>query len=202
MVHKVKKTAASIKNDREAAARTREELQNNIKMMHEVYAVQSEALAASNRELAEAVRLLAEEKRTESRLSVESLAAALDANIGRIEMLCANFEEMGKSLESSYQKLSDFIKAHKPELSAINKLAGEAAQLRSALTTHTTPAETAAIERINSICTVLEQNVSGTWTNINDTLTRNAQELFETYERFFEICNVISKNDDEGWPEK
>ena len=196
---RVKNTAIAIKDRGEAAAQNRAELQRNIKALHEVYAVQSEALAASNRELAEAIKLLSEEKRAES---APPLADVFDSAIGRIETLCGAFENMGKAMEGSYQKASDFINANKPTLNAINKLADELAQMRIALTTHTPPVEAAAIESITRVCDTLENNVSGAWTNINDTLTRNAQELSATYEHFFALCKTITENADEGGAKK
>jgi DNA anti-recombination protein RmuC len=111
---------------------------------------------------------------------------------------CAALAKSNAALASELRKLSrEKENAHPvaPELveESLNKLIGEFAKLRNALSSHpANAAETAAIEKLNDVSDALEIEIRKTWENINETLTRNAKDLSASYERFFDLCKTLS----------
>ncbi|GMO17256.1 MAG: hypothetical protein Pg6A_03550 [Termitinemataceae bacterium] len=178
-----------------------EKLRGILSEMQSVYTAQSEALVKANTELAAQIQRLADEKQKGSIITVEGVTSAFEANLSRIEAFCANIEASAGALETSFKTLPDFTGKNKNALNTVNKMAGEFAELRETLLTHTSAGETAAIEKFDAISAALETDVHKTWTNIDETLTRNAKELSDSYEHFFELCKTLTsaskKGDDE-----
>jgi hypothetical protein len=169
------------------------EIHKIVSRLKEAFSVPVETLLSSSSILASALEEFAEVKQKGEIITAESIAGSLDANFKRIELLCENLESAAALSEESYKELHTFIRANKPTINAINTLADEFSSLRKTMAGHMTSSEITAIEKLSNITAVLENNVSKTFTTIEETLKMNTQELSRTYGRFFEICKSLNE---------
>ncbi|GMO52844.1 MAG: hypothetical protein Pg6C_19020 [Treponemataceae bacterium] len=168
-----------------------EELKNTLQELQNVYSLQIDFLSKAVSELASSLQQLADEKNKGEIVTIETIVNSLEANFKRIGEMCSYFESAVKTLELSYKELIDFTGADKPTISAVNNLVVEFSELRKTLSSYASASENAAIKKLDDISAALEATVDKTFTTIDSTIQRNAEYLFESYKRFFELCKTL-----------
>jgi hypothetical protein len=153
-----------------------------------------ELLLSSSEKLSSALESFTGELQKYDLVTAESVVASIEEKVKSFESLCEQLENITLQSKESYTYLSKHVDKNKININAINTLANEFSDLRNTLAGYTNAAETAAIEKLADIASVLENNVSKTFATIEDTLKTNAVELSKSYDRFFEICKILVEN--------
>ncbi|GHV78313.1 hypothetical protein AGMMS49944_01040 [Spirochaetia bacterium] len=169
-------------------------LNNTIANLQNVYSQQSENLAKSNETLAQKLENLTASRMNGEIVSIENIIQALDKNNGSIETLYKNLNNIALSMEEWKKSMPKLTATNSINIEAMNKLSDGLNQFRHSIIEQSNCTEKEVAHILGNITTDLQNNVNRTFTNIEETLTKNAAELSKSYERFFEICKILSEN--------
>ncbi|MDR1363647.1 MAG: hypothetical protein LBJ35_06320 [Spirochaetaceae bacterium] len=135
--------------------------------------------------------LIAEDQKNE-----QLVAKTITNAVERLESVKTDFNNTAQLIKESSDNLLRLEPNTKLKVGAVNKMARELDALRTIILDALHGGDNTVIERLNSISEALESNITKTFSTIDVTLKENAEKLFESYERFFELCKNMSGDED------
>jgi hypothetical protein len=173
---------------------TSSEINRIVSEMQNINITNIEKLASSNDKLSSVLEKLTSDLQKYDLVTAESIFYSLEEKINRFEILCEQLESSASLSKESYKYLTKIVETVKIDINAINMLANEFYNMRNTIANYTNTAETAAIEKLSGITSVLENNISKAFLAIEETIKANTIELSQSYDRFFELCKIIIEN--------
>jgi hypothetical protein len=133
----------------------------------------------------------------ENQKNGELVAQTITGAIRRLDSIKTDFAHTAQLMKESSDNILQLKLGSKLNVGATNNLTGELGALRKTILDAMQGGGNTVVERLNSISSALENNINKTFSTIDGTLKENAEKLFESYDRFFELCKTLRSDDDE-----
>ncbi|MDR3059971.1 MAG: hypothetical protein LBU84_17765, partial [Prevotella sp.] len=135
-------------------------------------------------------------------INAQTVLSSLDDCIKKFSAVYENMCGIVVNIENSLDSLTNLSKSKRSEINAINKNTDMLFELRERFKTYQSEAFSSELTHLQEITESLENNVSKAFVSIDSAVTQNFSRLETGYDRFFDMCKVLSESMSNKYEEK
>ena len=151
------------------------------------------SLSSQSRMLSEKLNELINLQNRMNGINAQSILLSFNDAIEKYREINGHIREISKNIQNSFENISNLSKRREDEINTINKYSDLLSDLREQFTNYQSETFKTEIIKFNEIADSLKNNADKVFVSASNAIMQNFQHLEENNDKFFDMCNELSK---------
>jgi hypothetical protein len=141
-------------------------------------------------------------KKDEDGITPKTIADSLENSLEKLNETATSLISVSDNASASVSELLNIANSNKEFLNIVNKNAKQITDLKKSMENYNKEALREELSHLQKVTETLDNSINNAYISIENTVTRNTEELIRDYEQYFSICerfsNLLEENYETG----